>query len=129
MATRAGVLARAINEILDRPGLLSDRNLRDQLRRASDSIVSNIAEGFAQPTDRSFANYLFKSKGSTAEARTQLRLAWNRDYITEQEYHARNNIGDELAAMLTGLIKYLIKSDRRDRGLGPRHPRNAPSRK
>src|SRR5574342_837622 len=62
---------RAINAILDRPGLLRDRPLRDQLSDASDSIVSNIAEGFEQPSDRAFAKYLYTAKASTAETRTR----------------------------------------------------------
>jgi four helix bundle protein len=117
---RAREFWAAINEILDRPGLQKDRRLRDQLSDAADSMVSNISEGFEQPTDRAFARYLFTSKASTAEARTRLGLAGSRKYITEDEFKARDELGDEVARMTTGLIKYLIKSDRRDRGLGSR---------
>jgi four helix bundle protein len=116
---RAEEFGKAISAIIDRPGFDRDRRLRDQLRDAADSVISNIVEGFAQPTDRAFAKYLFDAKGSMAEARTRLKLACDREYITEDEFNARNELGDEVARMTTGLIKYLIKSDRRDRGLGP----------
>ena len=86
---------------------------------AVDSVAANIAEGFAQPTDRAFARYLFISKASNAEARTRLLLACGRGYITADEFASGSAISDEIARMITGLIKYLLKSDRRDRGLGP----------
>jgi four helix bundle protein len=54
---------------------VADQRLRDQIRDASDSMLSNIAEGFEQPTDRAFARYLYISKGSTAELRTRLYRA------------------------------------------------------
>ncbi len=91
----------------------------DQVKDAADSILSNIAEGFEQPTDRAFAKYLFTSKASTAEVRKRLLLACHRGYITKDEYRSRDELGDEVARMTTGLIKYLVKSDRKDRGLGP----------
>jgi four helix bundle protein len=117
---RAQEFWSAINEILDRPGFRRDRKLREQLSDAADSLVSNIAEGFEQPTDRAFSRYLFTSKASNAEARKRLRIARDRHYITPEEFDRRNAIGDEVARLTTGLIKYLIRSDRRDRGLGPR---------
>jgi four helix bundle protein len=61
---------------------------------------------------------LFTSKASTAEVRKRLLLASHRSYITEEEFTSRNELGDEVARMTTGLIKYLVKSDRKDRGLG-----------
>jgi four helix bundle protein len=93
--------------------------LRDQVKDAADSILSNIAEGFEQPTDRAFARYLFISKASTAEVRKRLLMANHRGYITTEEFESRNELGDVVARMTTGLIKYLVKSDRKDRGLGP----------
>jgi four helix bundle protein len=117
---RASVFWDAINDILDRPGLKRDRRLRDQLADAADSMLSNISEGFEQPTDRAFARYLYTSKGSTAEARTRLRVCWKRGYITREEFVTKSEIGNEVAKLTTGLIKYLIRSDRRDRGLGRR---------
>ena len=108
----------AVNAIINRSGFQRDRRLREQVKDAADSILSNIAEGFEQPTDRAFARYLFTSKASTAEVRKRLLLASHRSYITEEEFTSRNELGDEVARMTTGLIKYLVKSDRKDRGLG-----------
>src|SRR5262249_51720163 len=87
-------------------------------RDAIDSITSNIAEGFDQPTDRAFARYLYHSKASNAETRRRLRMACRRNCLTTEEFNTRNDAADELARMLTGLIKYLLRSNRKDRGLG-----------
>ena len=103
----------AVNAIINRAGFQRDRRLRDQVKDAADSILSNIAEGFEQPTDRAFAKYLFTSKASTAEVRKRLLLACHRGYITKDEFTSRDELGDEVARMTTGLIKYLVKSDRR----------------
>ena len=58
----------AVTAILERPAFERDLDLRDQIRRAADSMVSNIAEGFAQPTDRALAGYLFHAKGRTPKS-------------------------------------------------------------
>ena len=79
---RARELVVAVTAILQRPAFERDLDLRDQIRREADSVVSNIAEGFAQPTDRPFAGYLFDAKGSNAEVRARLRLACDRRYLT-----------------------------------------------
>ena len=112
-------LLTAVNGILDRPGLARDKLLRDQLSSAADSVVSNIAEGFPRSTDRMFAKYLYVAKGSTAEVRAQLEIAQRRSYITPEERKERDSLADELARMLTGLIKHLMREQRRGRGLGP----------
>jgi four helix bundle protein len=116
---RAREFCVAVNALLGRAGFQRDRKLKEQLSNAVDSVISNIAEGFAQPTDRAFARFLYISKASNAEARTRLLLACDRGYITDTELAACNEVSDEVARMTTGLIKYLVKSDRRDRGLGP----------
>ena len=60
--------------------------LSDQLRRASVSISSNIAEGASRTSVAEFAHYLEISIGSAFEVETQLLIARKRNYITEEEY-------------------------------------------
>jgi four helix bundle protein len=108
----------AVNALLARPGFGKNRDLLDQIRDAIDSVVSNIAEGFEQPTDRSFALYLYRSKASAAEVRARLFIARGRGHITEAEHQRAVDTGTELAKMLSGLIKYLYSCDRKDRGAG-----------
>ena len=122
---RARAFCVAVNAIIGRPGFQRDRRLREQLEDAVDSVISNIAEGFTQPTDKAFARYRFISKASNAEARTRLLPACDKGYITSEEFDSCNGIADEVARMTTGLIKYLVRSDRRDRCLGRASAPNA----
>jgi four helix bundle protein len=112
---RANEFWDAVTRILDRPCIRRHRKLHEQLNDAVDSILSNISEGFEQPTDRGFANYLYTAKASTAEVRTCLKLFFRRGYITKEEFAACDALGDEIPKIATGLIKYLLESDRRDR--------------
>jgi four helix bundle protein len=120
---RAIELSRAITAIIDRPGFLADRRMREHLLDAADSVVSNIAEGFPQPTDRAFANYLYTSKSSTGEIRARLKLSLERHYLSEEEFKRPYALAEEVARLATGLIKYLLRSNRRGRGLNLRPPR------
>jgi four helix bundle protein len=115
---RALQLADAITAILEAPAFRQDLRLRDQLRDASDSVVSNISEGFPQPTDRSFARYLYTARSSVGEIRARLQLALRRRYISDRQFKISDKLADEVARMTVGLIKHLLRSNRRDRGLG-----------
>ena len=109
-------LARAVSAIDGAGGLQRDRSLRDQLTQAALSVASNIAEGFGQQTDRAFAAHLHIALGSNYEVATQLRIAYDRGYITRREFDEAVALCDETGRMLTDLIHYLRRSDRRLRG-------------
>jgi len=97
--------------------------LRNRYGTPFDSVLSNIPEGFEQPTDRSFALYLYRSKASAAEVRARLLIAWRRHYIDPTEYARCSSLGIELGKMLAGFIKYLKylrRCDRKDRGRSDR---------
>ena len=94
----------SVAKILERPGIRQHRKLHEQLSDAADSILSNIAEGFEQPSDRAFAKYLYTAKGSTAEVVTRLKLCCRRGYVTEEEFAAHDALGEEIARIANGLI-------------------------
>ena len=106
----------AVNAILDRPKVRSDRDLHEQLSRANESVPSNMVEGFEQGTDRAFANFLTYSKGSLAEVLKRLKRAHFKRYITDDEMLSLLESGEELGKMLGGFIKYLRRCDWKDRG-------------
>jgi four helix bundle protein len=108
--------ADVISAILTREGFAKDSRLRGQLGGSSERVASLIAEGFSQSTDRHFAEYLYRSRGSSSETRTQLRVARARGYLTEQERAKVSDRYEEIEKMLTGLIKHLHREDRRFRG-------------
>ena len=107
-----------VEAVLNRSAFAKDFGLHDQVRDAVDSITSNIEEGFEQSTDRHFAKFLYTSKGSAAEVKGRLRLACKRKYIAEPEYQAFARQVHEIQRMLSGLITYLLRSDRKDRNAG-----------
>ena len=112
---RALEASAAISAILDRDSFGRDRPLRDQLAASSESVASLIAEGFEQSTDRHFAQYLYRARGSTREARTQLIVARDRRHISETERVRLSERLEETAKMATGLIRYLEAEDRKHR--------------
>jgi four helix bundle protein len=108
----------AVNAAFEGSGMRRDRDLMMQIRDAIDSVISNIAEGFEQPTDRSFAQYLYRSKASAAEVKARLFIAWRRGYIDQATHDHATDLSDQTCRMLTAFIKYLQKTDRKRRGTG-----------
>ena len=113
---KAVIACDAVSAVLDRPKLRADWDLRTQLAAASAAVSANIAEGFGQQSDRQFARYLFIARGSSHEVRSHLTVAQGRHYLNEQETTELCNKYEEIARMLTGLIKYLLASNRKVRG-------------
>lgn len=81
--------------------------LISQLRRASVSISSNIAEGAARGTSKDFIRFLYISLGSAAEVETQLLISRNLDYVEKSEFEQLIIELESISKMLHGLIKYL----------------------
>jgi len=106
----------AVTAILNRPGLRRDHALRDQIERANDSIDANLREGFEQPTDAAFANFVFISKGSAAEVVARVDEARRKGYIGRDELAHIQHLGEHLGKMMGGFIKYLYASGFTDRG-------------
>ncbi len=113
---KAREFTAAADAILRVPRVRSDRDLWGQLSDANDSIVSNMREGFEQPTDDAFAKYLNYSKGSTAEAVGWIKRAEEKHYISSEQCSGPVEMGDALGRMLGGFIKYLRRSGFKDRG-------------
>lgn len=91
----------------------SDFALRDQIRRATISISSNIAEGFERNGDKEFMQFLTIAKGSCGEVRSQLYLALDQQYISQDEFIAINGKLCETSRIISGLIKYQHQSEMR----------------
>jgi four helix bundle protein len=89
-------------------GLFSkDFGLRDQIRRAAVSIMSNIAEGFESQTQAMFIQYLARAKGSAGEVRAQLYIARDQGYINNDQFNAIFSLAEICSKQLARLIQYL----------------------
>lgn len=74
---RARELTNRIYEVTKQNSFSKDYRLVDQIRRASISIMSNVAEGFERGTNKEFIQFLYISKGSSGEIRAQLTIAFD----------------------------------------------------
>jgi four helix bundle protein len=90
-----------------------DFNLRDQIRRAVVSVLSNIAEGFERGGDKEFIQFIAMAKGSSAEVRAQLYVALDQGYIDQEIFDPLSDSAIQINKMLSGLMKYLRSSNLR----------------
>lgn len=81
--------------------------LTNQMRRASVSIPSNIAEGFARSYQKEYRRFLFVSLGSCAELDTQLIIANRRGYIEGKQTEQLADKINHASRMISSLISKL----------------------
>ncbi len=80
---------------------------RDQIQRASVSIMNNIAEGFERQTNNEFKQFMFIAKGSSGEVRSMLYLAKELDKISQDEFDTTFKLCEDISKLLSGFIKTL----------------------
>jgi four helix bundle protein len=106
---------RLVNEIYDitvNDRLSKDYVLKDQIRRAAISIMSNIAEGFERGSNREFIRFLYIAKGSCGEIRSQLYVAYDRNYISGEQHISIIKLAKNISVKLSNFIKVLKASNR-----------------
>lgn len=84
-----------------------DFGLRDQIRRASISVMSNIAEGFEHETQAQFISYLGRARASAGETRCQLYIAKDLNYISERQFQEAVLLAEECSKQIYGYCRYL----------------------
>jgi four helix bundle protein len=100
-------LANMIYEFSSTGEFGRDFGLRDQMRRAAVSVMSNIAEGFESRTQAMFIEYLGRAKASAGELRAQLYLALDRNYIDEAQMQKAHELARICSGQLVKLSRYL----------------------
>jgi four helix bundle protein len=87
-----------------------DYSLKDQINRATGSVMDNIAEGFGRNGKQEFIQFLSISKSSTNEVQSQLYRALDRNHITEDEFKELYEAAETIENMTAALITYLMNS-------------------
>ena len=110
---RARLLVNAIYKLTAAGEFARDYGLKDQIRRAAVSVLSNIAEGFERDGNTEFRQFLAVAKGSCGEVRAQLYVALDQHYITAEQFDEAARQAVEVSRIISGLIKYLHQSELR----------------
>ena len=82
-----------------------DYGFRDQITRASVSIMNNIAEGFDRGSNKELAHFLTIARGSAAEVRSMLIIAKDLEYISKEQSEELLFIAKDISKLPTGFIK------------------------
>ena len=107
---KARALCKRVYSITNEGRFAKDFGLRDQIRRAAISVMSNIAEGFERGGTREFVQFLAVSKGSAGEIRSQLYVALDQNYVDQKRFDELINDVDEISRMIGGLMGYPRRS-------------------
>jgi four helix bundle protein len=86
--------------------------LGDQVRRSASSVTSNIAEGSGRNSFKEKSHFIEIAYGSMMEAFSQLQIAQDLGYITEEDIDAIRPSFINVAKMLSGLKNYFDNNER-----------------
>ena len=87
-----------------------DFALRDQVRRAASSVMSNIAEGFERGGNAEFIQFLTVARGSAAEVQSLLYVALDEEYISQDQFNKLKSLAISTRRLIAGLVQYLRRS-------------------
>jgi four helix bundle protein len=103
-------LTQRIYQLTKNENFSKDFALRDQIRRAAVSIMSNIAEGFERGGNQELVQFLYVAKASCGEVRSQIYVALDQSYVASIEVDELTNSFKRLSSMISNLITYLRQS-------------------
>jgi four helix bundle protein len=104
---QARELTRAIYAVSNEGRFSRDFGLRDQIRRAAVSVMSNIAEGFERHGDTEFRRFLAIAKGSAGEVQAQLYVALDAGLIKQVQFDSLYQLAAQAGNLIGGFIRYL----------------------
>jgi len=104
---KARELNKIVGEFIDEDRFKKNFRLINQIEGSAGSIMDNIAEGFERSGNKEFIQFLYISKGSCGEFRSQLWRALDRNYVSDEEFNLLYNMAKEITVMIQRLIDYL----------------------
>ena len=108
---KAREVCKILGELIDAGNFRRCYRLIHQIEGSSGSIMDNISEGFERSSKGEFITFLGYSKGSCRELRSQLYRAFDRNFITQQEFEKLKEIVLQTSGLLQNFIGYLQKSE------------------
>ena len=103
----ARLFAREIYEFTNSANLKNDFSFQDQMRRASISIMNNIAERFGRYNNKEFRRFLGFSAASSLEVRSMLYLGLDLNYLSKERGNVVIEAHNKLHSQILAFIKYL----------------------
>jgi four helix bundle protein len=110
---RSRELFKITNKLTSQRPLSNNYPVRDQMTRSSLSVMSNIAEGFDRGGNKEFIQYLYISKGSCSELRSQLYAARDAGYLSDEDFEVIHNLAEETSRIIQGLIGAIKQSKKK----------------
>ena len=107
---KARELTRFVYSITRQESFARDFGFKDQIRRATVSVMSNIAEGFERDGKAEFIRFLSIAKASAGEVQSQLYVALDQEYVTTEQFDRGYGLCDETMRLIGGFMAYLRKS-------------------
>jgi four helix bundle protein len=106
----ARALVKSVYRITSAGEFARDFALRDQIRRAAISVLSNISEGFERDGNKEFVQFLSLAKGSCGEIRAQLYIALDQAYLNDMQFQELSEHTFRVGRIIAGLMRYLNTS-------------------
>jgi four helix bundle protein len=108
---KARTLTREVYALSGSGKFATDFGLRDQIRRAAISVMSNIAEGFERGGSAEFFQFLSIAKGSAGEIEAQLYVAFDQGYIAKEQLESIRDLSVSTKKLIAGFMNYLKQSN------------------
>lgn len=99
-----------VKAIYQASGSWNDRSLQDQIRRASVSVISNIAEGFERGSKDELIHFMYIARGSVGEVRSQLYICKDTGIVTEAEFLHLYDLADFTSRLIYKFIESYKKN-------------------
>jgi four helix bundle protein len=112
-------LTKSVYDLTSKGLFARDFGLRDQMRRAAVSVMSNIAEGFESRTSGLFLEFLGRAKGSAGELRAQFYIASDAGYLTKEQFTALFAFCEKCSGQISGFSSYLESLPKHKRFASP----------
>jgi four helix bundle protein len=106
------ILCRMVYDASENSRFKNDFGLKDQIRRAAVSVMSNIAEGFDSRSNAEFRRFLVMARRSASEVKSQLYVAVDRSYINRKDFEVIYDQCDKVGKLINGFIRFLSSSQK-----------------